>query len=243
MKKRIGLYSATIFFTLFVLSSFGTSYAQQVEKRTLQVNGTGEVNVKPDTAFINISVESNAKTAAEASTQNAGKMQGVTDTIKSIIGKDDKITTSGYTLSPVYEYNQTTRRSELKGYRAYNGLNVETRQLDKIGKLIDSTIKSGATNIDSLSFGASGNDDYRRQALVMAVGDARKTAEIVAKASGVKILRILNISPSYSFPIPLHREFNVSAKMAMEAPAAPPTSIESGELTVSANVSIVYEIE
>lgn len=232
----IVLILITIFFPFLK-----SSYAQQIEKRTLQVNGSGEISVKPDTAFINISVESNAKTASTASKENAEKMQNVTKVIKSIIGKDDKITTTGYTLSPVYQYNSSTKRSELHGYRAFNSLSVETRKLDKIGTLIDSTINAGATNINSLSFGASNNDEYRRQALVKAVEDARKTAEIVASASGVKILRISNISPSYSFPVPLRRDFAVSGKLAMES--ATPSPIESGELTVSANVNIVYEIE
>jgi len=216
------------------------SHAQQSEKRTLQVNGSGEIMAKPDTAFISISVESNAKTASAASMENAEKMQNVTKSIKAIIGKDDRVTTSGYTLSPVYEYNSSTKRSELTGYRAFNSLSVETKELGKLGKLIDSTIKAGATNINSLSFGTSNNDEYRRKALVKAVDDARKTAEIVASAAGVKILRISNISPSYSFPVPLRRDFAVTSKMAMEAA---PTPIESGELTVNANVNIIYEIE
>lgn len=241
MYKKIKIFLLVLTSVVILFQLQENSHAQQADKRTLQVNGSGEIMVKPDTAFINISVESNAKTAAAASKENAEKMQNVTKEIKSIIGKDDKITTSGYTLSPVYEYNSSAKRSELTGYRAFNSLSVETKELDKLGNLIDSTIKAGATNINSLSFGASNNDEYRRKALVKAVDDARKTAEIVASAAGVKIVRINNISPSYSFPVPLRRDFSVSGKLAMEA--APPTPIEAGNLTVSANVSIVYEIE
>lgn len=238
MTKLICRFFLIVFTLLILLTG---SHAQQNEKRTLQVNGLGEVTVKPDTAFINIAVESIEKTASSASVKNAEKMQGVTKVIKSIIGKDDKIATAGYSLSPVYQYNSSTRRSELTGYRAFNNLNVETRKLDKLGTLIDNAINAGATNINSLSFGASNNDEYRRKALAKAVEDARKTAEIVATASGVKIVRITSISPSYSFPIPLSRDFAVTGKLAMESAA--PTPVETGELTVSANVSIVYEIE
>ncbi len=62
----------------------------------------------------------------------------------------------------------------------------------------------------------------------------------MANASGVKILKILNISPSYNYPIPLRRDFAISGKMAMESA---PTPIEAGELTVSANVNMVFEIQ
>jgi uncharacterized protein len=240
MSKNLKVNFIVLSIITLLFTGISTTHAQQPEKRTLQVNGTGEITVKPDTAFISISVESNAKSASSASKDNAEKMQNVTKEIKSIIGKEDKITTAGYTLSPVYQYNGTTKRSELTGYRAINRLNVETNKLDKIGALIDSSINAGATNVDSLSFSASNNDEYRRKALVKAVEDARKTAQIVASASGVKLLRISNISPSYQFPVPLRRDFAVSGKLAMESA---PTPIETGELTVSANVSIVYEIE
>lgn len=241
MSKYLRVSLLVLLLTTILFPSLNSSFAQQSEKRTLQVNGSGEIKVKPDTAFVNISVESIKKTASEASITNAEKMQSVTKEIKSIIGKEGKLTTTGYTLSPVYQYNKTTRSSELTGYRAFNSLNVETRKLDKLGTLIDSSINAGATNISSLSFGTSNKDEYKRKALAIAVEDARKTAEIVASASGVKIVRINSISPSYSFPIPLRRDVSVTGKLAMESAA--PTPIETGELTVSANVTIVYEIE
>ncbi|MGH7806837.1 MAG: SIMPL domain-containing protein, partial [Thermodesulfobacteriota bacterium] len=73
-----------------------------------------------------------------------------------------------------------------------------------------------------------------------AVGDAKATAETVAKAAGVRVVKIVRISPSYEVPGPVYRDF-LQAKVA--AAESAPTPIEPGELTVSATVNIVYEIE
>ncbi len=226
---------------VFAVLAGSTAFAQtdKYEKSTLEVSGRGEVKIKPDVAYLTLAVETTSKTASEAVKSNSEKMNGVINKLKSLIGKDDKISTTGYQLSPIYEYDEKTRRSVLTGYRASNQVVVEIKNLDDLGKLIDSTTEVGANRIDSISFGTDKREEYRREALVQAVEDARATAETVSKAAGVKILRILRISPSYEAPIPVYRDF-VQAKVAAEAS---PTPIEPGELTVSANVSIVFEIE
>ena len=98
----------------------------------------------------------------------------------------------------------------------------------------------GANRIDSLSFDTDKRDEYRKQALVKAVQDARETAEIVANAAGVSTVKILQISPSYDAPIPVYKDLAVARELAA---APPPTQIEPGELVVNATVNIIFEIK
>lgn len=223
-----------------LIANLAFAQTEKTEKNTLEVMGKGDVKIKPDVAYLTLAVETTSKTASEAVKSNAGKMKSVIDQLKSQIGKEDKISTSGYQLSPIYEYNESTRRSVLTGYSASNQVVVETKNLNELGNLIDSTTQVGANRIDSITFGTDKKDEYRRQALVEAVKDAKATADTVANASGVKILRILRISPSYESPIPVYRDFVQAKGAALESVATP---IEAGELTVSANVSIIFEIE
>jgi uncharacterized protein YggE len=238
-KKAFSLgFTALLFIVL--ISSWTLAQAEKADKSTLEVTGKGEVKIKPDVAYLTLAVETTSKTAREAVKNNAEKMKSVLDKLKSQISKEDKITTTGYQLSPIYEYDDKTRKSVLTGYRVSNQVVVETKNLGGLGKLIDSATQVGANRIDSLSFGTDKRADYRREALVKAVQDAKETAEIVANAGKVKIVRILRISPSYEVPIPVYREFT----LAKAAPAeAIPTPIELGELTVSATVNIVFEIQ
>ena len=237
IKKTI--YFFNILFFIFALTISSIANAEQEQKQKLQVTGKGEVMVKPYFLFSKISVEKDAATDAKASKKNVNKMHDVLTVVKTTIGKEDKVTTIGYNLSPRYEYNKTTRKSELIGYRASNRLNVETKKIKKLGDIIDKSINAGANRVDSLRFGTSKQHEYRREALVKAVQDAKKTAEIVASASGVKILKILNISPSYTYPIPLRREFAIACKMAMDSA---PTQFESCYPTVTDRVNTVLEL-
>ncbi len=135
--------------------------------------------------------------------------------------------------------NKQTKKEEFTGYKATNTVLVKTYNLKKIGTLIDSAAEAGSNNIRGLTFDSTKRNDYRREALVKAVKDARATADTVANAAGVQITTIYQISPSYNYPVPVYRDYSES-KMA----AAPPsTPIEAGEITIKASVNMVFGIE
>lgn len=218
------------------------SHAQdsQSGKRTLSVTGNGKADAAPDVAYLTLSVETLAKNASQAVKDNAETTNKVIQVIKSKLGKNDKVSTAGYSLTPVHEYNNQTNKTDFKGYRASNRIIVEAHNLKEIGKIIDATAEAGLNNIESLSFDTTKRDDFRREALTRAVNDAKTTAETLAKAAGVKITRILQLSPSFDYPVPVYRDYALAKEAA---PAAPPTPIEPGDISVSASVNIVFEIE
>lgn len=238
---RSSLLLLLIGFLLLACDQNSVNAEQQYEKSTLNVNGKGEIKAKADVAFINIAVETTSKNAKSAVRENAVKTDSVIKKLKSMIGKDDKVQTTNYNLSPIYEYNKASRKNFINGYRVSNEVIIETYDLKNIGNLIDATSALGANRINGPRFDISNREDYKRQALVKAVEDAKKTADVVANSAGVKVIKILQISPSYHFPVPYRGRFAASAKDTMESSA--PTPIEAGNLTVTANINIVYEIE
>lgn len=227
---------------LLVSAAAYDSHAQDSQggKRTLSVTGNGKADAAPDVAYLTLSVETLAKNASQAVKDNAETSNKVIQVIKSKLGKTDKVSTAGYSLTPVYEYNNQTNKSDFKGYRASNKVIVEAYNLKEIGNIIDATAEAGLNNIESLSFDTTKRDEFRREALTRAVNDAKTTAETLAKAAGVKITRILQLSPSFDYPVPVYRDYALAKEAA---PAAPPTPIEPGDISVSASVSIVFEIE
>ncbi len=236
-------YTALLLGCLILINTADyASYAQESQngKRTLSVTGSGKVDAAPDVAYLSLSVETLAKNASQAVRENAGKTNKVIEAIKAKLGKNDKVSTAGYSLNPVYEYNNQTSNSEFKGYRASNRIIVEAHNLKEIGTIIDTTAEAGLNNIESLSFDTTKRDEYRREALVAAVNDAKATAETLSKAAGVSITKILQLSPSFDYPVPVYRDYALSKEAA--APP-PPTPIEPGDLSISASVSIVFEIE
>ena len=237
--------SGTAIIFALILSVVTVSYStfaqeSQGGKRTLSVTGNGKADASPDVAYLTLSVETTAKNASQAVKDNAATTNKVLEVIKGKLGKEDKVSTAGYSLSPVYEYNNQTNKSEFTGYRASNKIIVEAHNLKELGTIIDATAQAGLNNIESLSFDTTKRDEFRREALTRAVNDAKTTAETLAKAAGVKITKILQLSPSFDYPVPVYRDY----ALAKEAPApAPPTPIEPGDISVSASVNIVFEIE
>lgn len=238
----INKYILPVICLILIFGVFSDSRAQdgQYDKRTLSVTGKGEIKAAPDVAYLSLSVETIAKSASQAVKENAEKTNNVMKAIKGQLGDKDKVSTAGYSLSPVYEYNNQTNKSEFKGYRASNRIIVEARNLEGIGTIIDSATEAGLNNIENLSFETTRRDEYRREALAAAVQDAKTTAETLAKAAGVNITKILQLSPSYDYVTPVYKDYALSRESA--APA-PPTPIEPGDISVSASVNMVFGIE
>lgn len=224
---------------LFLSFSIDNVHAEQYEKSVMTVEGHGEVTAKPDIAYLTISVETNSGNARDAVTENSRKTGKVLSVLKEITGPDDTLQTTAYNLQPVYEYDEKEKKSYITSYRVTSDVRLKTFLLDKLGEIIDVTTDEGANRISGPAFDNSERAKNKRKALALAVEDAKETARTVAGAAGVELVKIVRINPSYSFPGPVFKQNLRTSRMA-ESSDIP--SIESGELTIEANVSIVYEI-
>lgn len=207
-------------------------------QRTIVVTGTGEASAAPDMAYLNLGVEADGATAAEALRKNSAQMDA---TLKSLreAGVDKKdIQTSNLNVGARYDYSRENQPPRIIGYQATNTVSVKLRNLDKAGAIIDKAVGVGANRLDSIAFGFADPKPLMNSARKAAVVDARERAALYADAAGVKLGPVLQISDSYSpgpGPIP------VITRMEMaQAKAAP---IEAGESTMSASVTVIYAIE
>lgn len=216
----------------------GTTAAGHVMKRTIAVTGVGEASRAPDMANLSIGVDAEGATAAEALRKNSTQLEA---TIKSLtdsgVEKKD-IQTSGLNVGAKYDYSPDGRPPRIIGYQASNTVSVKLRSLDKAGAVIDKAVGVGANRLDSIWFSFADPKPVMNDARKAAVADARERASLYAEAAGVKLGPILSISDSYS---PGPGPMPVMARMDMaEAKNVP---IMPGESSVSASVTIIYEIQ
>lgn len=206
--------------------------------RTIVVTGAGEASAAPDIAYLNLGVEAEGATAAEALRKNSAQMEA---TIKSLrdAGVDKKdIQTSSLNVGPKYDYSRENAPPKIIGYQATNTVNVKLRNLEKAGAVIDKAVGVGANRFDSISFGFADPKPLLNSARKSAVADARERAALYADAAGVKLGAVMQISDSYSAgpgPMPVYARMDMA-----EAKSVP---IAVGESTMSANVTIIYAIE
>jgi uncharacterized protein len=202
----------------------------------ISVTGEGTVSVPPDRASVDAGVASDAKTAREASEANNVAMAKVLAALKGA-GIDEKdLQTARLSLQPQYAPNRTGPAA-IVGYRASNRVSIRLRDVSRIASVIDTLVGAGANDVGNISFSVSQASKLLDEAREKAVADARRKAEIYARAAGVTLGAPLNIAEGGS-PAPVFR-----AKAAAPMAAAAPTPIAEGEETLSVSVAVTWAIK
>jgi len=207
---------------------------------TITVIGEGKASAKPDTAVAVVGVETIGKTLGEANDRNSAKMDALIKALKSNGIADKDIQTTNYSVTPERKYNRETGPGDITSFRVSNQVRVKFRDLKKVGTLLDRVVKDGANTIHSIYFEAEDPTPIRARASAAAIAAARVKAEEMAKAAGVKLGDVLQISEIIGGPRPVPMLSDSFAAAAASPRASVP--VEQGELEVTAQLQVVYAI-
>lgn len=201
----------------------------------ITVTGAGEDEVTPDRARVSLGVVTQAPTAAAAAEQNARAQRAVLDAVRGQGVPAEQISTSGYNVSPVSEYNQQTQRTRITGYSVQNTVVVELRRIDQVGPVLDAVLAKGANTVSSLDLYSSQAEASRRRALARAVERARADAEAMAAAAGGRLGALLELTSAIGGgPRPVVMDM-------VRARAASATPISAGTESTSATVTARWQ--
>jgi uncharacterized protein len=213
--------------------------AQQRDERprppSITVSGEATISAEPNQAQIDIGVVTQARTAPDASKENAERLTRVLAELKKMLGKDDEVKTSGYSLTPTYRYPQGGK-PEIVGYSASNTVRIRTGRLDQVGRLIDAAMQAGANNVNRLVFTLKDEHAAQIDALRAASAKAKSKAEAVAASLGLKVLRITSVSEGERAIQPVFRQ-----ALAARAEAVP-TPVEPGTVEIRSTVMLTVEV-
>jgi len=203
----------------------------------IAATGRGEVRLAPDYAYATIGVRTQSSNAVETASQNAAKVAAVIAALRSLGLTQQQIVTSGYALEQTYDYPKNGQ-PRLTGFVARNTIRAEVRRLDDLGKVIDAAINAGATDVSSIQFLATNTDDARRAALADAVKQARMDAEVIARAAGGSLGKLLAVNFTSAQPILLRGGMleSVAVTAASGGVQTIPTPVNPGELNVVVQV-------
>ena len=229
MKHRAPFVAAIAAGTLLAAPAL----AQTAPPAMISVTGEATVSVPPDLAQIDAGVTTEAKTAREASDANNAAMGKVLLALKGAGIDENDYQTSRLSLQPQTAPNRTGP-SAIVGYRASNRVTIRLRDVTKVASVIDTLVGAGANDIGGINFTVSQASKLLDDAREQAIADARRKAEIYAKAAGVTLGAPLSISEgSTPVPIPYRR---MAAGMAAAAPVA------QGEETLQVTVAVSWAI-
>lgn len=202
----------------------------------ISVTSRGEVKVTPDRANIQISVQTKAQTAAAAADENARKQRAVIDGLRALGIDARDISTAGYNIFPEQRY-EPEKEPVIVGYNVTNTVSVELKSVAMVGRAIDVALSKGANMVSSLQFFSSNTDSARREAIALAVRQARADAEAAARAAGGSVTALLEVSVgAYYAPPP--RPIELRAQMSV---AKAETPISAGDQTIAVDVTTRWQ--
>ena len=205
---------------------------------TLVANGDGQIMATPDIAIVTIGVVSRAPTASAALDANSADLARAIEAIRESGVADKDIRTAGFSVSPVYQPPPARPTGEplpIVGYQVANEVRVTVRDIARSGGLLDKVVRAGANQVSGIAFDIADRQSAEDAALKAAIAEARRTADLMAEAAGVRLVRVLSVNASANRgPQPVFARAELAAAKAV--PVMP------GEQAVIANASLTFEI-
>ena len=215
----------------------GTSDTRRATRIT--VGGDSVVRAQPDTAILTISVVTQARRAIDAQQENATKTDAVIQALKTAAGTGAEVKTSGYSVQPQRMYREN-QPPTITGYEARNTVTVTLNDLKKVGTVIDAASQAGSNDIAGIAFTLREDRPARDRALLQATQEAMSKAEVIARALGRKVTRIIEVQEE-GFIRPPQPVYQAEAFMAKRDSVATP--IEVGSLDITSRVLLIAEVE
>lgn len=239
---EVAVRAAVPILSAFLLCASSSAIAQDTPKFEFPVvvtSGEAEVKRAADRAWVSINAESRSRDPKEAQRANAEAMNAVMQKLKSLSLGGDAIRTTSVELHPEFDY--ANNRQTLRGYVARNSIEVRVDDIAKTGEVISAAVGSGATSVGGLRFDIKQREAAERDALRLAVENARSRAEAAASGAGMRVERIVRIE-DHRVGTPEPRPM-IAMRQSMEAQApVPDTPVTPGNITIRAMVTLTAAI-
>lgn len=208
---------------------------QQLERNTIRVSGAGEASGAPDIAFIQIGVEQRGDQVAEVVDEANQALQEMTDALIEFGIPEENIQTTRFNVDQREPRDpETGLPAEAVNYVVSASQRVKVEDVGQIGAVIQTGLDAGGNNVFGLQFGLADASALQSEARAAAIDDARTRADDLADALGVQVGEPLYVTEAGGVAAP-----RVESAQALGAGAPP---VQAGQLTVTVQVQVVYEL-
>ncbi|ERN54547.1 SIMPL domain-containing protein [Alkalihalophilus marmarensis] len=204
------------------------------DQLTLTVNGEGEVSVMPDQAEITLGVVTEAETVSESQQVNNDIFSAVISALNEIGIEDSQIQTITYRIEPRYDYVEGVQ--QFRGYEVTHMINIKVEDITQAGDVVDTAVANGANVIQSIQFTVADSTDLYRQALQLALEDA--------KGKAMALTETLNVTLNETPQKIIERSGGAPVRMYDGATfSTQATPIQAGTISVRASVEAVFSYQ
>ncbi len=206
----------------------------------ISVTGKGEMDVKPDTSSITLTIRESGKDAKEGEGKISAKTTKFLASIKSLIEEKD-IKTESYNSYPRYAY-PVNQIAKIDGYEMSQVITLKVRDLKNVGKVLELITTAGINEVAGPNYEIDNIEKYKSDTRALAIKDAKEKVEVLAKQLGVDVVRIVSFSEGNDYVPPMYMRGDMMMKATMQE-SVPAPQLPVGENKVSSNVTITFEIK
>ena len=164
-------------------------------QRTIVVKGTGQVSLKPDQTELDLRLRAFDKEYRASMEKGALYLGDLRDRLKDAGFDTDDLKTLNFNVERHSEYDEKKREYRFVGYDTNHALrlcfDLDTELLSKALDAVSNSVSDPETDI---RFTVKDKESPKEELLRSAAADARKKAEILTEASGVKLGELVSIN-------------------------------------------------
>jgi hypothetical protein len=202
---------------------------------TISVSATGQVEAEPDQAVLQVAVLArgdDANAVRERLAENVTRMRAA---LRNATVGDDQIRTVAFRIDQRFGEVDGERRPV--GFEGVHAFEITLSNVSRAGEIIDVAVENGADRVDSveLTLSEERRREVRAEALRAAMANARADADVIAESANLTVTGVRSAAAGDLSFSPVRAEFAQA-----RAGDAGGTAIESGPVTVTAQVSVTY---
>ncbi|MEF8900566.1 MAG: SIMPL domain-containing protein [Halovenus sp.] len=220
------------------LTVAGSNDVQPMEEpsddRVIHVSGVGTVDTAPDQAVLDVAITAEGDETGPVRDELSTGSAELTEALDEL---GVEYETSEYNIRQDRHPRDDDEKTVYRGAHAFE---ITVDNPDRVGEVIDSAVDAGA-EIGSvrLTLSDEARAELRNDAIEAAMDDASQQAETIAATSGLEVTDVSTVDASQRSFRPVAYDGG-RAVAESDASGAPPTRIETGEVTVTYRVSVAY---
>jgi uncharacterized protein YggE len=207
------------------------------DRSVIVTRGTGEVRARPDSVRVEVGTDAQAPTLDQAREQVSGAVTRVVTALRGLGIADLTLETEDLRFNPVYAAPKEGEAPSIVGYAASNRVLVTTKHAmdadlsTRAARIVDAALAAGANEIGGLDFFLADSTSAENQALTLAVQNAARDADIMARAAHVTITGPVFLEEASAARVP--------RALTMAAPLAS-TPVEVGDIVIQSSVTAKF---
>ena len=215
----------------------------------ITATGTGSVEVMANVVFVDLAIVTDRESATQALASNNKQMAQVFKILESNnilrVGvdadeADGHFQTKRFQITRKYKYSPQNVRVPA-GWIVTNQITIELEETEKLASLLSELSRiqtSSDLNINSISYGVKGQEETLTEARRLAVLNAIKKANLLAKTAGLTLDKPKSITEARVY-VPNTRNIGMAAFKSDGGPVP----VTEGQQKISVTVTMVFSIE